>query len=104
MEKAGFEDVRVLEYKLPIGLWPQDPKLREAGKYSLVAMLDGLHGISVAIFTRFLNWQVEELEVLLAGVRAEWKRRRVHSYWPMCVSCYSQYLLQRLIMPLMIDS
>jgi hypothetical protein len=83
MEEAGFKEITVLEFKLPIGLWPADPRLREAGKFGLAAMLQGLQGISLATFTRLLGWQVEEMEVLLAQVRSEWRRRRVHSYWPM---------------------
>jgi hypothetical protein len=83
MEEAGFKDITVLDLKLPIGVWPADPRLREAGKYALGAMDYGLQGISLAIFTRFLGWQVDEMEVLLAQVRNEWRRRRVHSYWPM---------------------
>ncbi|KAN0095936.1 S-adenosyl-L-methionine-dependent methyltransferase [Hyaloscypha variabilis] len=85
MEEAGFKEITVLEFKLPIGLWPADPRLREAGKFGLAAMLQGLQGISLATFTRLLGWQVEEMEVLLAQVRSEWRRRRVHSYWPIFV-------------------
>jgi len=83
MKEAGFVDITVLEFKLPIGLWPVDPKLREAGKFALGSMLAGLHGISVAIFTRFLKWDVEEMELLLERVRGECKLRAVHCYWPM---------------------
>lgn len=82
MKDAGFVDVKVQEFKLPIGLWPAKPNLREAGKFALGSMLAGLHGISLAIFTRFLKWDVEEMEVLLERVRNEWKLRAVHSYWP----------------------
>ncbi len=83
MEEAGFKNIKIIDYKLPIGLWPADARLREAGKYALGAMFYGLQGISLAIFTRFLEWSVEEMEVLLAKVRQEWRQRRVHSYWPM---------------------
>lgn len=82
MKEAGFVDVTVQEFKLPIGLWPAEPRLREAGKFALGSMLAGLHGISLAIFTRFLKWEVDEMEVLLERVRGEWKLRAVHSYWP----------------------
>lgn len=85
MEETGFTDITVIDLKLPIGAWTKDSRLKEAGKFALVAMLDGLQGISLAIFTRFLEWQVEEVEVFLAQVRNEWKQRRVHSYWPIYV-------------------
>jgi hypothetical protein len=83
MERAGFTDVTLLKLKLPIGLWPADPTLKEAGKFAVCAMLQGLQGISLALFTRHLGWQVDEMEVFLAQVRNEWRKKRVHSYWPM---------------------
>lgn len=82
MKEAGFVDVTVQEFKLPIGLWPAELRLREAGKFALGSMLAGLHGISLAIFTRFLKWDVEEMEVLLENVRKELRLRAVHGYWP----------------------
>ena len=83
MKKAGFVNVSVQRFKIPIGSWPADPKLRETGTFQLVAMLDGLSGLSLAVFTRILGWSPEELEVFLAGVRTEWKSKRVHTYWPL---------------------
>ena len=83
MSAAGFVDVTVQEYRLPIGPWPKDEGLRKSGLLNLMAMQEGLHGISAAMFTRSLKWSTEEMEVLLAKVRAEWNDRRVHSWWPM---------------------
>lgn len=85
MEAAGFVEVKAISLKLPLGMWPADPRLRESGKFGLAAMLQGLKGISLAIFTRFLGWQVDEMDILLAQVRAEWRQRRIHSYWPFYV-------------------
>lgn len=82
MESAGFVDIVVKEFKLPVGLWPADARMREAGKFALGSMLHGLHGISLADFTRFLKWDVEEMEVLLGRVKAEWGSKECHSYWP----------------------
>ena len=83
IEDAGFVDVTVKSYKLPIGLWPADEKLREVGKAQLLATLEGVHGLTLALWTRALNRSVEELEVFLAKLRAEFKQRSVHSYWPL---------------------
>jgi hypothetical protein len=83
LKAVGFVDISVREFKLPIGAWPRDPRLREAGEASLMALLDGLYGLSVACFTRFLGWEVAELNVFLEEVRKEWKRKAVHSYWPL---------------------
>ncbi|KAI9817912.1 MAG: hypothetical protein M1832_004532 [Thelocarpon impressellum] len=86
MEEAGFVDVTVLDLKLPMGLWPADEKLREAGKAQLLATLEGAYGLTVAVWTRMLNKPVEELEVFLAGMRNELKTRSVHCYWPLIIT------------------
>ena len=81
MEEAGFVNVVVRPYKIPIGLWPADPKMREIGTVQLVAMLDGLEALTIGFFTRFLDWTPEEVTVFLAKLRNEFKTRTVHSYW-----------------------
>jgi hypothetical protein len=49
---------------------------------ALVGMLEGISGLSIAVFTKLLGWSPDELEVLLAKVRSEWKTRSIHQYWP----------------------
>ena len=83
MEKAGFVNITVEEFKIPIGTWPADPKLRETGAFQLVAMLEGVQGLTIALWTRFLGWSEEEVEVFLAKIRTEFRDRSVHSYWPL---------------------
>ncbi|KAL9131007.1 MAG: hypothetical protein Q9217_000949 [Psora testacea] len=85
MQSAGFVNVTVHEFKVPIGTWPADRKLRELGAFQLVAMLDGIQGLTMALWTRFLGWTEDEIEVFLAKIRAEWRDRKIHSYWPLYV-------------------
>ena len=68
---------------MPIGPWPQDPRLRESGSKTLQGMLDHGQGLSVRVFTQYLGWTTEALEVFLMQVRQEWKREDIHSYFPM---------------------
>ena len=49
MTEAGFENIVVHEFKLPVGDWPADPGLRHVGRYQLVAMLEGIHGLTIAL-------------------------------------------------------
>ena len=83
MTNAGFVNVSYQDFKVPIGTWPADRKQREIGAFQLVAMLDGIQGLTIALWTRFLDWSVEEIEVFLAKIRPEFKDRKVHSYWPL---------------------
>ena len=50
MRDIGFVNVQVLKRKMPIGPWPKDKQLKEAGLYGLVALLEGVHGMSVKLF------------------------------------------------------
>ncbi|KLO93050.1 uncharacterized protein LW93_6043 [Fusarium fujikuroi] len=33
MEEAGFVDIKTVDYKIPIGDWPKDPRLAEVGRF-----------------------------------------------------------------------
>jgi hypothetical protein len=82
LTSAGFVDVTVLEFKLPIGPWAAKKRLRDAGLLQLSAMLEGIEGISLRLFTFYAGWTLEELGVLLAKVRGELKGGSCHAYWP----------------------
>jgi hypothetical protein len=102
MEDAGYIDVVQVIYKWPLNRWPADNKMKKIGKgdiglscciwplgltlagvWSHEAITSSLSGVSIALFTRALNWSVEETEVLLANVRKDMKNSRIHSYSPM---------------------
>jgi len=61
MEDAGFENVTVRNFKLPIGTWPADAKMKETGGFQLVAMLEGIHGLTVDLWVNCLGWSAEEV-------------------------------------------
>ena len=82
MHEAGFVEVEVKEFKIPIGQWPKDPKMRETGAFQLVAMLEGIGGLTMALWTRFLGWKKEDVEDELVKVKLEMQSKRVHAYWP----------------------
>lgn len=85
MREVGLVNVHTRHFKMPIGPWPKDPKLREAGLFGMVNLLEGLHGLSVKIFTDLLGYSTTELEMLLLECRQECRNRRVHSYYPVYV-------------------
>jgi hypothetical protein len=82
LEKAGFVDVTVLEFRLPIGPWAAKRRLRDAGLLQLSSLLDGMEGLSLRLLTFYAGWTVDELKILLAKVRTELKDRDCHAYWP----------------------
>ncbi|KAL1980064.1 hypothetical protein VTN96DRAFT_4683 [Rasamsonia emersonii] len=80
MEKAGFKNVKWEEYKLPQSPWSQDEKLKTIGTFNQHNVFQGLGSYTYALFTRFLGWERNEVEVLLAGVRRELKDLSIHLY------------------------
>lgn len=83
MREAGFINVRMTFFRMPIGPWPRDDKFKQAGLFNLVALNEGLSGLSQRVFTKALGWSIEEMEVLLMQVRNEGQNRRIHTYFPM---------------------
>lgn len=49
--EQGFEDVKELKYKWPIGSWPKDPRQKTLGKMTLVNTLTGLEGASSSVWS-----------------------------------------------------
>lgn len=80
--EAGFVDVTEIPFKIPIGTWPKDPRLKMVGLYNKSMIHDALYGVAARPFTRGLKWTVEELEVYLVDVRKELTDGSQHGYMP----------------------
>lgn len=85
MEEAGFVNVKILPFKMPIGPWPKDKQLKQSGLYTLVGMLDGVSGLSLRVYTGLLGWTEQQMEELLDQCRTEWKNKNIHWYFPIYV-------------------
>ena len=44
IEAAGFKDIHVVNYKIPIGGWPRDKTLAEIGRCALLALTNDMQG------------------------------------------------------------
>jgi len=87
LAKAGFVDINIVKRKWPTNRWPKDPRFKQIGLWAHENVMQALAGLSLAIFTRpvgegGLGWTAEELEVLLVGVRKDFKNLSIHAYWP----------------------
>lgn len=79
-EQAGFVDVQEKVFKLPMNGWARDRHLKYLGKMQEENWLSGLSGLSMAHFSRILNWSKEEIEVYLVNVRKAIQDKSVHAY------------------------
>jgi hypothetical protein len=82
MEEAGYVDIVETKFAWPVGQWGKDPKLKMIGIWARENFLSVLQGLSMAVMTRGLGMSAQEVEVLLAEVRAEVTSRKVHCYAP----------------------
>lgn len=46
-------------------------------------MRGGLEGLSIALFTRFLDWKLADVTGFCAEVFAEMKDKKLHTFWDM---------------------
>ncbi|KAK2745618.1 hypothetical protein FQN55_006108 [Onygenales sp. PD_40] len=76
MEEAGFVDVQEVVYKVPVGGWAKDARLKELGRYQAAGLEEMVEAYSMALFTRVLGWEREEVEVLMRAVAGELGDRR----------------------------
>lgn len=86
MEQAGFEDVTVVDFKLPLGPWSKEKHLREAGNAEAMSLRDNLQGVTLRLWEKGLGRSYEELEVFLVKVRKEFDDKSIHAYFPLWVS------------------
>ncbi|KAK7419232.1 hypothetical protein QQZ08_010946 [Neonectria magnoliae] len=100
-EAAGFTDVTTVNYKLPVGGWPRDPKLAEVGSFVKLTLendIEGdvptppsrrhslqqltiLHsGYTLLLWHNVLKWPKDDYQIFLMGMRKALRNRKVHSY------------------------
>lgn len=77
-EEVGFTKVKEERFKLPIGTWPKDPRLKEIGTLMGANFYEGVAAFTTILFTEVLGWSREAVEVFNASVREASRQRAVH--------------------------
>ncbi|KAK8164115.1 S-adenosyl-L-methionine-dependent methyltransferase [Phyllosticta citrichinensis] len=78
---AGFENIAVKTYKVPLGPWAKDERLKKIGMFNLLQAVEGIEAFSIRLFTKCLGWTLEEVQVFNAKVVADFKSKSTHSYF-----------------------
>ncbi|KAL6231584.1 hypothetical protein BDW75DRAFT_39308 [Aspergillus navahoensis] len=78
--KAGFVDVVERRFKIPIGGWASDPRLKQLGLYNRLLWEEGIEGWSMYLLTTVLKWSREEVELYLSRMRKGLRTPRIHAY------------------------
>jgi len=84
-EEAGFVNVKEQRYRLPIGSWPKDPRLKEVGTLMGVNFIEGVEAFTGVLFKDVLGWSAEEVSRLNNEVKTAVKRGDAHAIFDFLV-------------------
>lgn len=85
MREAGFINVTLEQFKMPIGLWPSETSKQQSGWLTRWNLMQGLYGLSAKIFYDLLEYSQHDLERLIHKCRREVLREDIRSYYPLHV-------------------
>ncbi|KAL2868724.1 class I SAM-dependent methyltransferase [Aspergillus lucknowensis] len=81
MQEAGFGNVTERRFKLPIGPWSKDGKLKKLGMWNLIHCERSIEGWAMALLTRVMGWTYPEVQVFLAQMRSGLRDKNTHAYF-----------------------
>jgi len=88
MREAGFTgEFHVESYKIPIGTWSTNAKLKEVGAYNLLACKRGLDGFTLRLGME-LSHSHAEMVVYCAEMRKAYKSQETHGYYTWLVVAF----------------
>lgn len=80
MEAAGFIDLQVMEFKMPIGGWPEDPSLKEQGTFTQAALEQDVEGY-ILFMTNTLGWTRRQIMIFIKNLKKEMRSKKYHGYY-----------------------
>ena len=84
IENAGYVDVVARTWKVPIGGWAKDPRLKSVGLYTLLFLDQSVEGFALYMLKSVMGWEFEEIQVLIAQMKEGWKQwKRWQPYYEM---------------------
>lgn len=82
---AGFDRVREQRFKMPVGTWPKDPRLKEVGAFMSVNFFDGVEAFTAVLLRDVLGWAPAAVEMMNSRVRAAARHKDVHPIFDVLV-------------------
>jgi hypothetical protein len=71
LDAAGLKVVRTVKMEVALGFWSEDRRTHSLGKMALVATLESVEACCLRLFTRYLDWSIEQVRDLCENVKAE---------------------------------
>ncbi|KAK0709195.1 S-adenosyl-L-methionine-dependent methyltransferase [Lasiosphaeria miniovina] len=85
MEEKGFVNIVEKRFPVPMNPWAKGRNEKMIGAMQMTNNLEGVDGLTMAVFTRSLGWQPEDVEKLLVDVRRDMQDRKIHAFITMQV-------------------
>jgi hypothetical protein len=82
MEAAGFTNIQVKHFQVPINPWPKDEKMKEVGRMQCDNFTSPgtLERISTVMLEKGFGMESQEITKLLLDVRKDFRDTKVHAY------------------------
>lgn len=80
LEKAGFDDVKAVQVKEPIGPWPKDPAQKLIGAMTLLNDETYSDSAALAPFTRVLGMEVTKAREIIDASHRAVRNKNNHMY------------------------
>lgn len=98
LREAGFVDIHVEKYKVPIGVWPKDKHLvcilflhkfttatdfyqKTLGTWNFMELdtAGGFEAAAMAVLTRYEGWSKDEVTILVAKAKNDIRNTKIHT-------------------------
>ncbi|KAL2223280.1 S-adenosyl-L-methionine-dependent methyltransferase [Thermoascus aurantiacus ATCC 26904] len=76
--EAGFVDIHIQKYQIPMGTWPKDKHYKLLGTWNLMQAETGFEAGAMAVLTRYEGWSKDEVSILVARTKNDAKNRAIH--------------------------
>ncbi|RYP02439.1 hypothetical protein DL765_010741 [Monosporascus sp. GIB2] len=82
IQEAGFIDITVKNFKIPVGSWPADLRLREIGQQNQSAIEHDIEGTMTFMWDLVIQKPIDEMRLFAMSARKEMRKPTVHAYVP----------------------
>ncbi len=81
MRQVGFVDVVHQTWKVPIGAWPKDTKMKQLGLFTFEFIDGSLEGFALYLLKEIMGWEFEDIQSIVNGMRRAIRRNKLMPYF-----------------------
>lgn len=81
MRQVGFVDVVHQTWKVPIGAWPKDTKMKQLGLFTFEFIDGSLEGFALYLLKEIMGWEFEDIQGIVNGMRRAIRRNKLMPYF-----------------------